>query len=59
MEETAIGADNSSQAVTKMKSGIESLSAHIGQVSAEVTALDGNLVGLRAKADAFTATLKA
>lgn len=59
VEETAIGADNSSQAVTKMKSGIESLSAHIGQVSAEVTALDGNLVGLRAKADAFTATLKA
>ena len=59
VEDTAMGARASGRAIEQMEAGIENLSGAIGEVSADVSALDTNLVGLRATADAFTAKLRA
>ena len=59
VEDTALGAKASGRAIDQMEAGIQNLSSAIGAVSAEVSALDTNLVSLRTTADAFTAKLRA
>lgn len=57
VDETAYGAEASGVAVAKVERRVRSLSEGIGEVSGSVTALDENLLALRATADEFMATL--